>query len=122
MSASLDFLFFIATASGQYHLNRRDCKGRGPLPGFGVSPKNLFSFFLLAAAGGKEKKKEKLGTPQTPAGRPLHPFYDVFKWYWPQAANCAAKKKEHVLATEKSGMTHKHPCLQSKMVRLPVNP
>src|SRR5258708_38078164 len=52
-----------------------------------VSPKNLFSFFLLAAAGGKEKKKEKLGTPQTPAGRTLHPFYDVFKWYWPQAAD-----------------------------------
>src|SRR5260221_13461989 len=101
MSASLDFLFFIATASGQYHLNKRDRKGRGPLPGFGVSPKNLFSFFLLAACGGKEKKKEKLGTlvsllppPQTPAGRPLHPFQDVFKWYWPLAANSAAKRKE----------------------------
>jgi hypothetical protein len=51
-----------------------------------VSPKNLFSFFLLAAAGGKEKKKEKLGTPQTPAGRSLHSFQDVFKWHWSLAA------------------------------------
>src|SRR5260221_8588522 len=93
MSASLDFLFFIATASGQYHLHKRDCKGPRPLPGFGVSPKNLFSFFLLAAAGGKEKKKEKLGTPQTPAGRPLHPFYDVFQWYWPPPAAQNERKK-----------------------------
>src|SRR5258708_36203343 len=71
--------FSLATSGGQYHLHKRDCKGRGPLPGFGVSPKNLFPFFLLAACGGKEKKEEKLGTPQTPAGRPLHPFQDVFK-------------------------------------------
>jgi len=32
----------------------KECRGRSPLPGFGVSPKNPFSFF--AAAGGKRKK------------------------------------------------------------------
>src|SRR5258708_26284988 len=58
-----------------------------------VPEKPLFLLLLLAACGGKEKKKEKLGTlvsllppPQTPAGRPLHPFYDGFKWYSPPAA------------------------------------
>jgi len=31
----------------------KECRGRSPLPGFGVSPKKPFSFF---AAGGKRKK------------------------------------------------------------------
>src|SRR5258707_7001262 len=37
------------------------------LPGFGVSPKNPFSLFLLAAVGGKREEKRFLGTPQAPA-------------------------------------------------------
>src|SRR5229473_2438529 len=34
-----------------------ECRGHSPLPGFGVSPKNSFSFF--AAVGGELKKNEK---------------------------------------------------------------
>jgi len=32
----------------------QECRGRSPLPGFGVSPKNSFSFF--AAVGGMKKQ------------------------------------------------------------------
>ena len=50
-------------------------RGSRPLPGFGVSPnKLLFSFFSPPVAAREETRN--LGTPQTPAGRTLHPFSD----------------------------------------------
>src|SRR5205809_1251691 len=33
---------------------KQECRGRSPLPGFGVSPKNSLFLFSLAAAGGKK--------------------------------------------------------------------
>src|SRR5258708_5324171 len=50
-----------------------------------VPEKPLF-FFFTRRQRRRGRVKKQLGTPQTPAGKPLHPFYDVFKWYWPQAA------------------------------------
>src|SRR5215472_9270066 len=65
---------FLLLACLLFSSYRRGFRGQSPLPGFGVSPKNLFFLFLLAAAGG-EQGKEALGTPpQTPAGRTLHPL------------------------------------------------
>jgi hypothetical protein len=43
-----------------------------PSAGVWGVPEKPFFLFLLAAAGGKRGKRS-LGTPQTPAGRPLHP-------------------------------------------------
>ncbi len=41
------------------------------MPGFGVSPKTLFSLFLRAACGGAQRKKKNQGTPLDPGqGRP----------------------------------------------------
>src|SRR5258708_33157757 len=61
-------------------------KGTALCRGSGCPRKTSFLSFCLPPQAASKKKKEKLGTPQTPAGRPLHPFQDVFKWYWPQAA------------------------------------
>jgi hypothetical protein len=45
---------------------KRECRGQSLLPGFGVSPKNLFLLLLLAAAGGKQGEKRSWGTAPNP--------------------------------------------------------
>ena len=76
--------FSLATSGGQYHLHKRDCKGRGPLPGSDKytqiskpgdlshipedsALKRFFSLLLRAACGGVEQEKKEIGAqPQTP--------------------------------------------------------
>src|SRR5690242_315338 len=49
-------------------------EGGSPLPGCGVSPQTLFFFSFARRRRRRGKVGRKLGTPQAPAGRPLHPF------------------------------------------------
>ncbi|WP_220210235.1 hypothetical protein [Reticulibacter mediterranei] len=49
-------------------------EGGSPLPGCGVSPQKPFFFSFARRLRRRAKEGRKLGTPQTPAGRPLHPF------------------------------------------------
>src|SRR5258708_33008806 len=48
-------------------------RAASPLPGFGVSPQTLF-LLVCSPPQAEREKKRFLGTPQTPAGRNLHPF------------------------------------------------
>jgi hypothetical protein len=55
---------------------KRGVQGPQPLPGFGVSPKNLFSSFSRAPAAREKEEKEMQGRPlQPPTGarRPCGP-------------------------------------------------
>ncbi|WP_220207771.1 hypothetical protein [Reticulibacter mediterranei] len=52
----------------------RSAEGGSPLPGCGVSPQKTFFFSFARRLRRRAKEGRKLGTPQAPAGRPLHPF------------------------------------------------
>ncbi|GHP01155.1 hypothetical protein KSF_112020 [Reticulibacter mediterranei] len=52
----------------------RSAEGGSPLPGCGVSPQKPFFFSFARRLRRRAKEGRKLGTPQAPAGRPLHPF------------------------------------------------
>jgi len=58
-------------------------RAASPLPGFGVSPQNPFSSFLLAAAGGEREKEVPGDTPdpgrENPA--PLQGIHQLREYY-----------------------------------------
>ncbi|WP_220210362.1 hypothetical protein [Reticulibacter mediterranei] len=49
-------------------------EGCRPLPGCGVSPQKPFFFSFARRRRRRAKEGRKLGTPQTPAGRPCTPL------------------------------------------------
>src|SRR5258708_33526971 len=106
-SALLRSLFLQAAGGG---LKRRRKPGDTPDPGR-EDPAPLWAFVPCQfvnnhAAASKRGEKRFFGDTPNPGKGPRPLQSRLFKWYWPLAANSAAKSKEHVLATEKSGMIH----------------